>query len=334
MGMVDGPNLYRYVSGNPVRLVDPSGTEPRGGPKASDVTMIDYSDSTPEPEPRKATSKENTLGIVASDIADAVGTARVATKEAETKHSEQRTGGSSAGGTKQENREDPAGPKAAFTNPAGLVLYLAGRYGGLARAAVQKAAEGALEAGKEAAIGALDVGGTAIAGAAVAVAIVFYPSETGNGELPNGGPTAAGSPDIDKRSDPDRAKDTGSGKSGDDESDKFITLYKAPTQAQATAIGQHGFRKKDFPGPGTDPYGPPPNGFAYFFLRPNRELFDFAKIRGAGILKIRIPGSKFFSEFSPEIAEYPTDPNLLEALISNKRVELLNQFQIEFVPYP
>ncbi len=35
MGMVDGPNLYQYVSGNPVRLVDPNGTKGQSGAVAA-----------------------------------------------------------------------------------------------------------------------------------------------------------------------------------------------------------------------------------------------------------------------------------------------------------
>ncbi|QDG52178.1 RHS repeat-associated core domain-containing protein [Persicimonas caeni] len=37
LGMVDGPNLYAYVSGNPVKLVDPSGTAKNGGDQESAV---------------------------------------------------------------------------------------------------------------------------------------------------------------------------------------------------------------------------------------------------------------------------------------------------------
>jgi RHS repeat-associated protein len=43
MGMVDGPNLYGYVSGNPVRLVDPNGSE---GEDSTNPSIRYYSSTT------------------------------------------------------------------------------------------------------------------------------------------------------------------------------------------------------------------------------------------------------------------------------------------------
>ncbi|QDG52176.1 hypothetical protein FIV42_15940 [Persicimonas caeni] len=76
LGMVDGPNLYVYVRGNPLRLIDPNGTASGDAPKSDDVTMVDFSDSSTASQTRPNTKEEDTLLIAQSRVADAFGTAK------------------------------------------------------------------------------------------------------------------------------------------------------------------------------------------------------------------------------------------------------------------